>query len=171
MTPPGQLTEAAYFLGTLTRLGHSSVFDITRVSRSRFIHRYDRKLRGNVGVIYGRAASFTNQVVNQYRKQKLRKNINTQKNARDANGKVTKNADTSSTDLPCYADLFPESWLDFCRESAVESVGSPVSYLVDLYRFTQEIEADGSWNSITLAKRRPDIAQLQLNYDTTYQEL
>lgn len=62
------------------------------------------------------------------------------KNARDANGKVTKNADTSSTDLPCYADLFPESWLDFCRESAVESVGSPVSYLVDLYRFTQEIE-------------------------------
>lgn len=179
-----QPIKAEYFLDTLTRLGHTSVFDITRLSRSRFIHRHDRQLHGCAGEIYDRAASFTNQIVHQYRKQKLRKNANNQssKTSGASTRKSTRNSnstgyaksatnDSSNSDLPCYADLFPESWLDFCREDSVEAVDSPVSYLVDLYRFVQEIEADGSWNAVTLEKRRPDIAQLPLNYDTTYQEL
>ncbi|GGK43688.1 Tc toxin subunit A-related protein [Aliivibrio fischeri] len=158
-------------LDTLTKMGYTSIFDITRLSRSRFIFRYDEQLRGNAGEIYDRAASFTNQVIHKYRKQKLRNNINKSQNVRSRNFTATNDSDTSTADLPCYADLFPESWLDFCRENSVESIDSPVSYLVDLFRFIQEIEADGSSDSITLAKRRPDIAQLPLNYDSTYQEL
>lgn len=120
-------------LDTLTKMGYTSIFDITRLSRSRFIFRYDEQLRGNAGEIYDRAASFTNQVIHKYRKQKLRNNINKSQNVRSRNFTATNDSDTSTADLPCYADLFPESWLDFCRENSVESIDSPVSYLVDLF--------------------------------------
>ncbi|MPY26926.1 Tc toxin subunit A [Shewanella sp. YLB-07] len=165
---PAQFDEIKYFQDMLVKLGHTSIFDITRISRSRFIYRYDGQLLGRAGEIYDKAASFTTQVIQKYRKGKLRKNNN--KNV--GNTRSTKGATNESGDnLPCYADLFPESWLDFCRSGEVQAVDSPVSYLVDLYRFIQEIEADSSTSSITLDKRRPDIAQLPLNYDTTYQEL
>ncbi|MBY0446392.1 MAG: hypothetical protein K2Q15_14425, partial [Burkholderiales bacterium] len=111
-----------------------------------------------------RAASFTGQLIQQHRKQKTRKN--NRKNVSRAAGE-----EGNGQILPGYADLFPESWLDFCREQAIEAVDSPVSYLVDLYRFVQEVEADASRNAVTLDKRRPDIAQLALNNDSTYQEL
>ncbi|AQS38989.1 virulence plasmid 28 protein [Shewanella psychrophila] len=52
-----QLIEDAHFLDTLASLGQTSIFDITRLSRSRFIRRYDRKLDGSAGEIYDRATN------------------------------------------------------------------------------------------------------------------
>lgn len=159
-----QSDEIKYFQDMLVKLGHTSIFDITRISRSRFLYRYDKQLLGRAGEIYDRAASFTTQVIQKFRRDKNKSNKKYAGNTRGA-------TNVSGKDLPCYADLFPESWLDFCRSGDVQAVDSPVSYLVDLYRFVQEIEADSKSDAITLDKRRPDIAQLSLNYDTTYQEL
>jgi hypothetical protein len=156
--------DAEHLLRTLINLGFNSIFDITRPSRSRFVKRHGLQLRGRAGEIYDRAASFTSQVVQHYRKNKSR-------NQASKNSLTAVDDGMAGQTLPSYTDLFPESWLDFCREDAIESVDSPVSYLVDLYRFVQQIELDASGNAVTLKKRRPDILQLPLNNDTTYQEM
>ncbi|MHA1066851.1 Tc toxin subunit A [Enterobacter ludwigii] len=150
-------------LKALINLGYFSVFDITRPGRSRFIKRHDHQLLGCAGEIYDRAASFTCQIVQQHRKTKSRYPANTN------NHEVA--ARNIEHNLPSYAELFPESWLDYCRDDVIESVVSPVSYLVDLYRFVHQIELDANNKAVTLIKRRPDILQLPLNNDTTYQEI
>lgn len=156
--------EAEHLLRSLIALGYRSIFDITRPSRSRFIKRHDLQLQGRAGDIYDRAASFTSQVVQKHRRKKSHNKVGIDSMAVSDNGMADQT-------LPSYTDLFPESWLDFCRADAIESVDSPVSYLVDLYRFVQQIELDASGNAVTLEKRRPDILQLPLNNDTTYQEM
>ena len=159
-------------LSKLQGLGYHSVFDVIAVSKQRFIRRHDTTLAGRAAAIYDNAVSFSNQVAQRRRRQRLRR-VDSRRSS--SAGAVTTSSmvpsEVNEGELPSYAQLFPEPWYDFCRPGEVEAIDAPVSYLVDLYKFVQQLDADSTPNAITLDNRRPDIADLLLNSDTTYQEI
>ncbi|ODS24633.1 hypothetical protein AB835_02575 [Candidatus Endobugula sertula] len=163
-------TVRAGIMERLTGLGYRSVFDIVAVSRQRFIRRHDISFAGKAADIYDNAVSFANQLAQRQRRQRLRR-VNHTRAAKRAHVSTTVPAEVNEGELPAYSDLFPEPWFDFCRSGEVEAIDSPVSYLVELYKFVQQLDVDSSATAVTLDKRRPDIAELLLNSDTTYQEI
>ncbi|OCA54079.1 Tc toxin subunit A [Photorhabdus namnaonensis] len=155
-------TEAKnHFITQLSTFGYQSVFDIIRVRKSRFIRRHKHHFSGHAGEIYDRALSFATQLVHMQRERGLR----------DGEQLRLKRIAEGKPELPNYAELFPEPWDNFCREGALEALNSPISYLLELYLFARQVELDSTEGATTLEQRRPDLAELMLNADNTYQEL
>ncbi|MET8989551.1 hemopexin repeat-containing protein [Nonomuraea wenchangensis] len=67
------------------------------------------------------------------------------------------------TVLPSYERLFGE--LDFRREDESRSVSSPAAYLADLLRLLED-----NFESPSLLRRRPDLADVVLDAENTYAE-
>ncbi|MCI8211522.1 hypothetical protein AUC61_18495 [Pseudomonas sp. S25] len=66
---------------------------------------------------------------------------------------------------PTYTDMFNPDWANQCPPDAIEATTSPVAYLADLYRYSQELEATGKpADVITLDARRPDLKNLVLDH-------
>ncbi|WP_118984347.1 Tc toxin subunit A [Photorhabdus sp. CRCIA-P01] len=145
----------------LITFGYQSVFDIMRVGKSRFLRRHKHQFSGHAGEIYDRALSFATQLVHMQREQGLR----------DGEQLRLKRIAEGKPELPSYADLFPEPWDNFCRPGALEALNSPISYLLELYLFARQIELDSTEGAAMLEQRRPDLAELMLDADNTYQEL
>ncbi|MEK9498685.1 Tc toxin subunit A [Photorhabdus sp. P32] len=161
-------------VNTLQRLGYNSIFDIIEVSKQRFIKRHNESLSGHAEVIFDKAASAANQLVQSYRQRQLRDydGASLKKASHQARYStyISDNTDDKEK-LPDYSNLFPEPWDDFCQPNAIEALDSPVNYLLDLYKFVQQIELDGSNNAVGLEQRRADIPDLLLNSDNLYKEI
>lgn len=75
---------------------------------------------------------------------------------------------------PTYTHLFKENWDDACKNDSIAAIDSPVAYLRALYRFALQLEScpstsDGEKaNRIPLEKRRPDLADLLIDQQTTF---
>ncbi|MBS9438129.1 toxin [Photorhabdus noenieputensis] len=161
-------------VNTLQRLGYHSIFDIAEVSKQRFIKRHNQSLSGHAEVIFDKAVSAANQLVQSYRQRQLRDydGASLTKASYQArySSYISDNPDEKEK-LPDYSNLFPEPWDDFCQPDAIEALDSPVNYLLDLYKFVQQIELDGSNNAVGLEQRRADIPDLLLNSDNLYKEI
>ncbi|QTL38605.1 toxin [Xenorhabdus budapestensis] len=154
----------------LKNLGYHSIFDIVSVSKQRFVKRHNQSLTGHAEIIFDKAVSMANQLVQHYRQNSLRQHDREKASFRisgaeyqDAGGQVGK--------LPDYSSLFPEPWDNFCQPDAIESLDSPANYLLDLYKFVQQIEVDGTNQARVLATRREDISQLMLDSEALYKEV
>ncbi|WP_448511541.1 Tc toxin subunit A [Photorhabdus laumondii] len=161
-------------VNTLQRLGYRSIFDIAEVSKQRFIKRHNESLSGHAEVIFDKAVSAANQLVQSYRQRQLRDYDGAllTKASHQARYSSYSNNDVNDKEkLPDYSSLFPEPWDNFCQPNAIESLDSPVNYLLDLYKFVQQIELDGSNNAVGLEQRRADIPDLLLNSDNLYKEI
>ncbi|WP_223518367.1 Tc toxin subunit A [Pseudomonas sp. GL-B-19] len=75
---------------------------------------------------------------------------------------------------PTYTHLFKENWDDACKNDSIAAIDSPVAYLRALYRFALQLETSVSSlpgekdNRITLEKRRPDLAALSIDQQSTF---
>lgn len=73
----------------------------------------------------------------------------------------------SLVDGPTYEGLFREPWSSFAMPGALESNEGYLAYLVALYRYVTDtleaLDADTSGSRITLARRRPDLADMMLD--------
>ncbi|NHB95611.1 Tc toxin subunit A [Photorhabdus stackebrandtii] len=161
-------------VNTLQRLGYHSIFDIIEVSKQRFIKRHNEFLSGHAEVIFDKAVSAANQLVQNYRQRQLRdydgatlRKVNSQ----TRHFSYSKDNVDEKEKLPDYSSLFPEPWDDFCQPGAIEALDSPVNYLLDLYKFVKQIELDGSNNAVSLEERRVDIPGLLLDSDNLYKEI
>ncbi|OWO80543.1 toxin [Photorhabdus luminescens] len=161
-------------VNTLQRLGYNSIFDIVEVSKQRFIKRHNQSLSGHAEVIFDKAMSAANQLVQSYRQRQLRDydgaSLIKASHQAKYSSYISDNIDEEEK-LPDYSSLFPEPWDDFCQPNAIEALDSPVNYLLDLYKFVQQIELDGSNNAVGLEQRRADIPDLLLNSDNLYKEI
>ncbi|MGV8004951.1 Tc toxin subunit A [Photorhabdus temperata subsp. temperata] len=161
-------------LNTLQHLGYHSIFDIIDVSKQRFIKRHNESLLGHAEVIFDKAVSAANQLVQNYRQRQLRDydGATLRKASHQARyfSYSNDNADEKEK-LPDYSNLFPEPWDNFCQPDAIESLDSPVNYLLDLYKFVKQIELDGANNAVGLEQRRADIPDLLLDSDNLYKEI
>ncbi|ANI28953.1 toxin [Yersinia entomophaga] len=154
---------------TLLGLGYRSIFDIAKVSRQRFIKRHDESLLGNGAVIFDKAVSMANQVLQKYRKNRLEKSNSPL--VPQTSSSTDASSESQTNKLPEYNQLFPEPWDNFCRPGAIEALDSPASYLLDLYKFIQSVELDGSNQARKLETRRADIPKLSLDNDALYKEV
>lgn len=167
-------SATATLVNTLQRLGYHSIFDIVEVSKQRFIKRHNESLSGHAEVIFDKAVSAANQLVQSYRQKQLRDYdgaILEKANHQARYFSYSNNNPEEKEKLPDYSNLFPEPWDNFCQPNAIEALDSPVNYLLDLYKFVQQIELDGSNNAVGLEKRRADIPELLLNSDNLYKEI
>ncbi|WP_434524705.1 Tc toxin subunit A [Photorhabdus asymbiotica] len=161
-------------VNTLQRLGYHSIFDIIEVPKQRFIKRHNESLSGYAEVIFDKAMSAANQLVQNYRQKQLRDydGATLKKASHQARYFSDSNENIDEEEkLPDYSSLFPEPWDNFCQPDAIESLDSPVNYLLDLYKFIKQIELDGSNNAVALEQRRADIPYLMLNSDNLYKEI
>jgi hypothetical protein len=75
---------------------------------------------------------------------------------------------------PTYTHLFKENWDEACKNDSIAAIDSPVAYLRALYRFALQLETSVSSlagekdNRITLEKRRPDLAALSIDQQSTF---
>jgi hypothetical protein len=70
---------------------------------------------------------------------------------------------------PSFPNLFKENWDQFCKVGAIAAVDSPVAYLNSLYAFVKrEIEPNAGDSAILLDARRPDLAELMLDQQSTF---
>ncbi|HCN63656.1 MAG TPA: hypothetical protein DIT33_09685 [Pseudomonas sp.] len=68
-------------------------------------------------------------------------------------------------DGPTYTGMFDPDWAAHCPPDAIEATTSPIAYLADLYREALTIEDNPlALGNITLAQRRPDLAELILDH-------
>lgn len=68
-------------------------------------------------------------------------------------------------DGPTYTGMFDPDWAAHCPPDAIEATTSPIAYLADLYREALTIEGNPlAQGNITLAQRRPDLAELILDH-------
>lgn len=68
-------------------------------------------------------------------------------------------------DGPTYTGMFDPDWATHCPPDAIEATTSPIAYLADLYREALTIEDNPlAQGNITLAQRRPDLAELILDH-------
>ncbi|NHB86700.1 Tc toxin subunit A [Photorhabdus tasmaniensis] len=161
-------------VNTLQRLGYHSIFDIIEVSKQRFIKRHNESLSGHAEVIFDKAVSAANQLVQNYRQRQLRDYDGStlrQANSQARSFTYSKDNADEKEKLPDYSSLFPEPWDNFCQPGAIEALDSPVNYLLDLYKFVKQIELDGSNNAVGLEQRRADIPDLLLDSDNLYKEI
>lgn len=146
----------------LQLLGFSSVFQITRLSRQRFVKRYDSSLNGQAGEIHDNARSFAAQIAQSWR--------HTEKSRSSRAAQPLLYADDSDN-LPDYASLFPQDSDEFSRPGDIDAIDGRVNYLVELYKFTQDLELDASGRAVPLSERRPDLPDTPLEGQSLNAEL
>lgn len=157
------------------RLGLTSVFDITGMTEARFNDRLateinnDKAHAGSIDAksLYNDARCYAAQISHLYREQ--RTSDGTAQHQWHPLGirAVEKQG-------PTYTHLFKENWDDACKNDSIAAIDSPVAYLRALYRFALQLESSSSQlpdeknNRIPLAKRRPDLADLSIDQQSTF---
>ena len=145
----------------LSRWGYYSVFDIVKTSPARFIRRHRNHFDGQAETLYQNALSYATQLVHVAREQGLR----------EAELNRLSRVKQGQTELPSYADLFPEPWDNFCKPGATEALNSRAAYLLELYQFSRQLELDASEGAVTFSQRRPDIPLLLIDHDNDSKEV
>ncbi|VVM63886.1 hypothetical protein PS664_01434 [Pseudomonas fluorescens] len=152
------------FINAMRQLGIESVFDIIGQSKPQFIERLGEICDADGALAYDNAMCYAVQIGRLYREHRL------------SSGKpqhlTRRTGIRALTDAgPSYPNLFKENWDEFCSVGALAAIDSPVAYLRELYHFaTRTLEASGVGirPKIKLATRRPDIATLLIDQQSTF---
>lgn len=173
----GQTNTAlvSFFKDTLK---YTSVFDIARITEAEFQKQFndaiktDETLKGHASDIktaqfYDDVKCLATQISHLYREQ--RTSVETAQDHWHPLGirAIEKQG-------PTYTHLFKENWDDACKNDSIAAIDSPVAYLRALYRFALQLETSVSSlpgekdNRITLEKRRPDLAALSIDQQSTF---
>ncbi|RAW85746.1 insecticidal toxin complex protein TccA [Photorhabdus laumondii] len=141
--------------GKLTDLGYTSVFDVVRMPRERFIREHRADLGRSAEKMYDLAVGYAHQVLHHFRRNSLSEAV--QFSLRSP----------FSVSGPDYANQFLDAntgWKDKAPSGSSEANDAPVAYLTHIYQLALEQEKSGvSAIMNTLAERRPDIGTLLIN--------
>ncbi|RON10228.1 hypothetical protein BK659_05640 [Pseudomonas brassicacearum] len=149
-------------------LKFTSVFDITRLTEASLKEKLkSRTEKIDIGQLYDNAKCFAAQISHLYREQQL--SSGTAQHHWHPSGirAVEKQG-------PTYTNLFKENWDDSCKIDSIAAVDSPAAYLRALYLFAKQLETSASQsnaefsNRILLEKRRPDLATLSIDQQSTF---
>ncbi|MHC8331198.1 Tc toxin subunit A [Pseudomonas sp. LB3P25] len=160
------------------KLGFTSVFAITALTESSFKSRIDTAINGDPTLkqyaspidtksLYANAHCYAAQISHLYREHRTSEGTAQQHWYPPGIRAVEKQG-------PTYTHLFKENWDDACKNDSIAAIDSPVAYLRALYRFALQLEscpstsADEKNNRIPLEKRRPDLADLSIDQQTTF---
>ncbi|MGF6332793.1 hypothetical protein ABH909_005671 [Pseudomonas sp. BS3782 TE3695] len=156
------------------KLGLTSVFDITGMTEADFKDRLatennDNALAGSIDAesLYNDARCYAAQISHLYREQRTSDGTAQHQGHPLGIRAVEKQG-------PTYTHLFKENWDDACKNDSIAAIDSPVAYLRALYRFALQLESsaaqtsDEKTNRIPLAKRRPDLADLSIDQQSTF---
>ncbi|PQP05592.1 hypothetical protein C5612_02835 [Pseudomonas frederiksbergensis] len=174
--PDGKSKEFAELFKAAPEI--TSVFDITGMTEAAFKDRLanainnDETLKAHAesidtGALYSDARCYAAQISHLYREQRTSDGT-----AQDQWHPLGIRAVEKQG--PTYTHQFKENWNDACRNDSIAAIDSPVAYLRALYRFALQLEssasssADEKANRITLAKRRPDLADLSIDQQSTF---
>ncbi|WP_367374091.1 Tc toxin subunit A [Pseudomonas lini] len=151
----------------------TSVFDITRLTETQFKERLhnaiqnDEQLKGYAKSIYDNAKCLAAQISHLYREQRLSDGL-AQHQWHPLGIRAVEQQG------PSYTNLFKENWNEACKTDSIASIDSPVAYLRALYLFALQLESSTSQsatekaNRILLEKRRPDLADLSIDQQSTF---
>ncbi|MHC8341985.1 Tc toxin subunit A [Pseudomonas sp. RT6P73] len=160
------------------KLNITSVFDITGMTAAEFKDRLDTAINNDeslktqaasidTGVLYNDARCYAAQINHLYREHRTSDGTAQHHWHPPGIRAVEKQG-------PTYSHLFKENWDDACKNDSIAAIDSPVAYLRALYRFALQLESSASStegekaNRITLAKRRPDLADLSIDQQSTF---
>lgn len=141
--------------GELSSLGYTSVFDVAKIPRERFVKLHRGTLGIQAGAIYDLAIGYALQVAQKYR-----------------HGGVTTGIDAAvrgvfSRPGPDYPNQFLDKstgWKINAPSGAPEANDGPVAYLSYIYKRAVDQEKAGDATAMnTLAQRRPDIGNLLID--------
>ncbi|MDC9621818.1 Tc toxin subunit A [Xenorhabdus sp. XENO-7] len=149
-------TEAIYNLpGKLTSLGYTSVFDVVRIPRERFIRQHRAALGRSAEKMYDLAVGYAHQVRHHFRYNPLSRAVQVSLRS------------PFSVSGPDYSNQFLDAntgWKDKAPSGSPEANDAPVAYLTHIYQLALEQEKSGASAIMnTLAERRPDIGTLLIN--------
>ncbi|WP_165557457.1 Tc toxin subunit A [Pseudomonas sp. BGI-2] len=159
------------------KLNITSVFDIAGMTAAEFKDRLDTAINNDeslktqaasidTGTLYKDARCYAAQINHLYREQRTSDGT-----AQDQWHPLGIRA--LEKQGPTYTHLFKENWDDACKNDSIAAIDSPVAYLRALYRFAQQLESSASstaeekTNRITLGQRRPDLADLSIDQQST----
>ncbi len=157
---PGKVS----FITAMQQMGMTSVFDIIGQSKPQFVERLGEICDADGELAYDNAMCYAVQIGGLYREYRV------------SSGKpqdlTQRTGVRALVDVgPSYPNLFKENWDEFCKVGAIAAVDSPVAYLRFLYNFatrTLETSGQGDRPKILLSKRRPDIARLIIDQQSTF---
>lgn len=151
------------FATAMQTLGYRSVFDILRSSKKSFVRQIRALSDTNAELAYDNAQCYATQIVRLYRNELISSGRQPRLTARTGVRSLVEIG-------PSYPNLFKENWDEFCKVGAIEAMDSPAAYLTSLYRFAlRELEgATQDPNRIQLAVRRPDLASLMIDQQSTF---
>jgi hypothetical protein len=157
---PGKVS----FITAMQQMSMTSVFDIIGQSKPRFVERLGEICDADGALAYDNAMCYAVQIGGLYREHRV------------SSGKpqdlTQRTGVRALVDVgPSYPNLFKENWDEFCKVGAIAAIDSPVSYLSSLYQFatrTLETSGQGDRPKILLGKRRPDIASLVIDQQSTF---
>ncbi|WP_323835770.1 insecticidal toxin complex protein TccA [Photorhabdus africana] len=149
-------TEEIHSLpGKLTDLGYTSVFDVVRMPRERFIREHRADLGRSAEKMYDLAVGYAHQVLHHFRRNALSEAV--QFSLRSP----------FSVSGPDYANQFLDAntgWKDKAPSGSPEANDAPVAYLTHIYQLALDQEKSGASAIMnTLVERRPDIGALLIN--------
>lgn len=160
------------------KLNITSVFDITEMTAAKFKDRLDTAINNDeslktqaasidTGALYNDARCYAAQISHLYREQRTSDGT-----AQDQWHPLGIRAVEKQG--PTYTHLFKENWDDACKNDSIAAIDSPVAYLRALYRFALQLESSQSSsteekaNRITLGQRRPDLAEMSIDQQSTF---
>jgi hypothetical protein len=157
---PGKVS----FITAMQQMSMTSVFDIIGQSKPRFVERLGEICDADGALAYDNAMCYAVQIGGLYREHRV------------SSGKpqdlTQRTGVRALVDVgPSYPNLFKENWDEFCKVGAIAALDSPVAYLSSLYQFatrTLETSGQGDRPKILLGKRRPDIASLVIDQQSTF---
>lgn len=156
----------------------TSVFDITRLTEAEFKDRFNCAIQNDnalkdhasgidTGAFYDNVKCLAAQISHLYREQQT-SDGNVQHQWHPPGIRAIENQG------PTYTNLFKENWDDACKVDSIAAIDSPVAYLRALYLFALQLESSTSVsapekdNRILLGKRRPDLAKLSIDQQSTF---
>lgn len=160
------------------RLNVDSIFDITRLTNSELQSRLNEAAQENPSLKDLAAGLDTRKVLENA--QSLAAQLShLYREARTSDGKAQHKwhppgIRAGEEQSPTFTNLFKENWDDTCKNNSIAAVDSPVAYLRALYLFALQLESSHSENSkekarrIRLASRRPDLATLLIDHQSTF---
>lgn len=151
----------------LLKDGLTSAFSIRRMPRVKFIAKYAEPMEGKqiAQEVYDNAHQRSSRALMLLTTLGLDFNLPTTVTPRIDKNRIKKNGKAAEV-----ADLVGS--LDYCDSRHCESVLSPAAYLTDLLAFLVEVDTTDKNTALEkFLKRRPDIANINLNCENTHQAL
>ena len=141
-----------FFYETLTKMGHTSVFDIVAQGREAFLAKSARLYQlDDAGQFYDDALSRASMITRRYMEALGQP---------PGGGPVTVKA---LAEQPTWEDLFPQDMSALCPADSLESNDSPAAYLNQLYRLALALDKQQKNALLKLKKRRPDLPELSVD--------